>query len=45
MNKFSDENNFNNKEANKWVGIHGVIFDVDGTLYGDLGRGSGTLSK
>lgn len=32
MNKFSDENNFNNKEANKWVGIHGVIFDVDGTL-------------
>ena len=30
MNKFSDENNFNNKEANKWVGIHGVIFDVDG---------------
>lgn len=32
MNKFSDENNFNNKEANKWVGVHGVIFDVDGTL-------------
>lgn len=32
MNKFSDENNFNNKEANKCVGIHGAIFDVDGTL-------------
>ena len=32
MNKFLDENNFDDKEANKCVGIHGVIFDVDGTL-------------
>ena len=32
MNKFLDENNFDNKEANKCVGIHGAIFDVDGTL-------------
>ena len=32
MNKFLDENNFDDKEANKCVGIHGAIFDVDGTL-------------
>ena len=32
MNKFLDENNFDNKEANKCVGINGAIFDVDGTL-------------
>ena len=32
MNRFLDENNFNNKEANKWANIHGAIFDVDGTL-------------
>ena len=32
MNRFLDENNFNNKEANKWANIHGASFDVDGTL-------------
>ena len=37
MNKFLDENNFDDKEANKCVGIHGAIFDVDGTILDSMG--------